>query len=202
MRQLSLKLVLIGALCAVLGAGFRSHAFSSRIGSKLPLRMATEENKNALTKVGEFFKSSTSKVLPALLCAAAVLSFTPDAEAVPSGGRSGGSSFSRGSSSYSSRPSRPSTRINSYNNYGSTTVMPMPMMNPFYSPFSFGFGGFYSPFALFNPNVIILGMVAYAAFQVLKNRTGGANFSNDGEAGSLGDGATVVTLQVALYIIM
>jgi uncharacterized membrane protein len=199
--MIATKVLLFVSICATLGTGFRFNAFSPRVAAKLPLKMVSPaEGKNSLSKAGDMLNTMTSKVLPSLMLAAGLLSFAPDADAVPSGGRTGGSSFSRGGSSSYSYSSRPSTRINSYNSYSSTTVIPVPTISPFpvYSPFSFGFGGFYSPFALFNPNVIILGMVAYAAYQLLKSRVGGADFSNDGDAGSLGSGATVLTLQLAL----
>lgn len=126
-----------------------------------------------------------------------------DSLAAQSGSRSGGSSF-RSSSSY-----RSSTRLNSMGNsysYNSPTIIPVPTA-PLFSPFSFGFGfpsfGFgwgygISPFSLFNPNILLMGGLAYAAYLLLKNRIGGSDFSDDGDVGSLGEGASVVRLQIAL----
>jgi hypothetical protein len=93
----------------------------------------------------------------------------------------------------------------SYSSYA-TPVIPAPSYSPFYSPFSFGFGysPFYSPFSFgfFNPNLFLLGAMAYIAYQVLKNRIGGSDFASEdmsgdsGYLGSLGAGATVINLQV------
>merc|ERR1711871_337012 len=67
---------------------------------------------------------------------------------------------------------------------------------------SFGFGGFgfgLSPFSLLSPNFLVLALAAYIAVQVVSNRAGGSNFSSfDGDVGSLGSGATLMIIQVAL----
>ena len=74
----------------------------------------------------------------------------------------------------------------------------MPMYTPFYSPFGFsplGFGGFMP----INFNVLLIAGIAYVVYTSLKNRTGGSDFTGDGiESGSLGSGATVLKIQVAL----
>ena len=75
----------------------------------------------------------------------------------------------------------------------------MPIM-PMYSPFGFSPFGF-SPFGFMpiNLNVLILGGIAYAVYTALQNRAGGSDFTGDGiESGSLGSGATVMKIQVAL----
>lgn len=90
-------------------------------------------------------------------------------------------------------PARPSNNI---------VIAPMGGFgySPFYSPFGFG-GGFgfgLSPFSLLSPNVLVLGLAAYIAVQVLSNRAGGSDFSNFDDIGSLGSGATLMKIQVAL----
>lgn len=133
-----------------------------------------------------------NKALPAILCSALLLANPIDSWAVSSGGRSGGSSF-RSSRSYSGAYSgRSNTRL--YSGYRSTTIMPMPLM----SPFSYGFG--FSPFGFMpiNGNVLLLAGAAYVAYSLLQNRAGGSDFFSNGETGSLGNGATVVKLQIAL----
>merc|ERR1711871_571267 len=50
-----------------------------------------------------------------------------------------------------------------------------------------------------NFNVIALGLVAYVVFNALSNRVGGSDFSDDGMGtSSLGSGATVMKLQIAM----
>lgn len=136
------------------------------------------------------------KVIPALVCSALILSNPMDSNAVPSGGRSGGSSF-RSTRSYSGGSGggysgRSNTRL--YSGYSSTTIVPMPML----SPFSYGFG--FSPFGFMpiNGNVLLLAGAAYVAYNLLQNRAGGSDFFGSGESGSLGSGATVVKVQIAL----
>lgn len=46
--------------------------------------------------------------------------------------------------------------------------------------------------------MLLLGLMAYAAYSLLQNRAGGSDFSNEGGRGSLGSGATVIKLQLAL----
>jgi len=86
----------------------------------------------------------------------------------------------------------------------SNNIMIAPMggfgYSPFYSPFGFG-GGFgfgISPFSFMSPNVLVLGLAAYIAVQVFANRAGGSDFSNLDDVGSLGSGATMMKIQVAL----
>ena len=64
--------------------------------------------------------------------------------------------------------------------------------------FGGGFGFGLSPFSLLSPNVLVLGLAAYIAVQVLSNRAGGSDFSNFDDIGSLGSGATLMKIQVAL----
>jgi len=125
------------------------------------------------------------------------------AEAARSGSRSGGSSFR------SAPSSRSSTRLGgSTSSYApvrpSNNIVIAPMggfgYSPFYSPFGFG-GGFgfgISPFSFVSPNVLVLGLAAYIAVQVLSNRVGGSDFSNFDDAGSLGSGATLMKIQISL----
>lgn len=59
----------------------------------------------------------------------------------------------------------------------------------------------YSPFSFFpSPSVLFLGFAVYAAYTVLSNRVGSSDFSNnnDGEVGSLGQGASVMKLQISM----
>ena len=50
-----------------------------------------------------------------------------------------------------------------------------------------------------NLNVLVLGFIAYTVFNALSNRVGGADFSDDGgSVSSLGSGATVMKLQIAM----
>lgn len=138
------------------------------------------------------------KRLPAVIGTALLLGFSPwnqPADAAQSGGR-----VSR-SSSFRSSP-RPSSSLRSSNSgysggYRSTTIMPV---MPMYGGYGYGFG--LSPFSFMpiNPSVLLVGALAYVAFQVLSNRVTGADFSgyDNGESGSLGSGATVLKLQVGL----
>lgn len=164
---------------------------------KIQLYMLKDKQHDSLgEKFAQALKTVIPKAIPGILLAASLLAIPNDAIAANSGGRSGGSSFSR-RSSYSSGSSR--TRMNSYSrSYASPTIVAVPSYSPMFSPFGFGFNPFFSPFALFNPNVIVVGLLAYAAYQVLKNRVGGENFDNNFERGSLGSGATVVAVQVRM----
>ena len=148
--------------------------------------------------VDKVMKSLPSKALPAILGTALLLGNPSDSFAARSGGRSGGSSFrSGGGGGY-----RPSTRVYSggssygYASRPSINIMPAPMFSPFGFGGGFGFG--YTPFIPINGNLLLLGGLAYLAYTVLSSRVGGSDFSNSREAGSLGTGATVLKLQVAL----
>lgn len=148
-------------------------------------------------------KKVSARLMPAFLGAALVLGQMPEvSNAVPSGGRSGGSSFGRSGGSM-----RSSTRLgggygggysSGYRSGPSVTIAPIGGFgySPFYSPFGFG----YSPFSFVpvNGNLLLLGGLAYIAYSFLSNRVGGSDFSTDEDAGSLGTGATVLKLQVAL----
>lgn len=159
------------------------------------LSMQQQQNK--------FFETLKSKLMPVVVGASLFLN-TPDvSNAASSGGRSGGSSFRSSSSrSYGGGGGggggyRGSTRLG-----GSVGYMPSPIMPimPMYSPFGFSPFGF-SPFGFMpiNLNVLILGGIAYAVYTALQNRAGGSDFTGDGiESGSLGSGATVMKIQVAL----
>lgn len=76
------------------------------------------------------------------------------------------------------------------------------MVMPPIMPMGYGYGGFgFSPFGFMpiNLNVLVLGFVAYTVFNALSNRVGGADFSDDGgSVSSLGSGATVMKLQIAM----
>jgi uncharacterized membrane protein len=168
------------------------------------LNMKSEVSSSSSSK--NPFQSFVKATIPAVFCAATLLSVNQEVLALQSGGRSGGSSFSRSSSSSrGSSSTRSYSTSRSYSSYA-TPVIPSPSYSPFYSPFSFGFGysPFYSPFSFgfFNPNLFLLGAMAYIAYQVLKNRIGGSDFASEdmsgdsGYLGSLGAGATVINLQV------
>jgi uncharacterized membrane protein len=133
------------------------------------------------------------KAIAAVLCSALIVGNPGDAFAARSGSRSGGSSFRSSTRGYSGGSS--GTRLNSYSStYRSTTIIPMPML----SPFSYGYG--FSPFGIMpvNADVVLLAGAAYLAYTLLKNRAGGSSFLSAGEGGSLGSGATVIKLQIAL----
>lgn len=160
------------------------------------LAMAAVGPKDTKKSIGEAIKKA---FLP--LALGAVLFTSPGiqpAEAASSGGRSGGSSFRsmpRGGGGYGRSSTRLGAGTGYSRGYGSSTyITPM----PFYSPFSpFGF----SPFGFMpvNFNLLVIGFIAYTALNILSNRAGGADFSNSGDEGSsLGGGATVIRLNVAL----
>eukprot|EP01036_Dinobryon_divergens_P029976 gene29976-39153_t len=130
--------------------------------------------------------------------AAIALVFLPllPAFAIPSGGRSGGSSF-RSSSSGSRSSGSSSYGGSTARYYGSSYSSPNIIIAPSYgfgfNPF-FGFG--YMPI---NFNVLLLAMAISGAYYLFSSRVGGSSFSNDDEdSGSLGSGATVIKLQIGL----
>ncbi len=144
-----------------------------------------------------------AKFIPAILGVGLMLSSTgaPDvANAARSGGRSGGSSFRGGGrSSTAMRGSVSGYGGGGYSRgYGGGGLMVMPPI----MPMGYGYGGFgISPFGFMpiNLNVLVLGFIAYTVFNALSNRVGGADFSDDGGAvSSLGSGATVMKLQIAM----
>lgn len=191
------------ALCSSLSSAFRLPSLQNRGASSL-LQMSNGK-KNEYKALGDLEKFA-KKALPALLGATLLVGnpFMPTqpAEAARSGSRSGGSSFR-------SAPSRSSTRLGgSMSGYApvrpSNNIVIAPMggfgYSPFYSPFGFG-GGFgfgISPFSFMSPNVLVLGLAAYIAVQVFANRAGGSDFQNFDDVGSLGSGATLMKIQVAL----
>ena len=141
------------------------------------------------------------KVLPlALSTAFFVAPPTLPADAASSGGRTGGSSF-RSSGRSMGGGYRSSTRLGGgygggySSGYARSPMSIAPM--PFYSPFSpFGFSPF--GFMPINFNLLVVGFIAYAALNVLSNRTGGSDFDNSGDNGALGAGASIIKIQVAL----
>lgn len=172
---------------------------ASSLRVNLQMNMKNTNNNNFIDNLKTTFQSKIMKAIPAILGTALLIGNPMDTLAASSGSRSGGSSFRsspRSSSSYSSRPS--STRLNSGSYSSGYSVMPMPVM-PMYG---YGYGGFgYSPFSFIpiNGNLLLLGGIAFVAYNLLKNRIGGTDFSNDdGDSGSLGSGATVIKLQLGL----
>lgn len=148
---------------------------------------------------GNLASKLKAKFVPALLGAGLMIASTggPDAVEALSGGRSGGASFrGGGGGGYRAAPMRSSSRGYSggYGYGGGVSMMP-PIM-PMYSPY--GYGGFGMGFMPINFNVLALGLVAYVVFNALSNRVGGSDFSDDGMTGSLGSGATVMKLQIAM----
>lgn len=146
------------------------------------------------------------------------LGFNPEnAEAASSGRRSGGSSFSR--------PSRPSTRSYSsspsgtYSGPSRTTINISPGYGYGYG--GYGLGGFGFGLPLFSPfggygyygggyglgisplDVIVLGGLAYGAFNFLRNGVASNQWGDIDEEdfpSSLGRGVSVVKLQVGLQL--
>ena len=147
---------------------------------------------------GNLASKLKAKFVPALLGAGLMIASTggPDSAEALSGGRSGGASFrGGGGGGYRAAPMRSSSRGYSGGGYrGGVSMMP-PIM-PMYSPY--GYGGFGMGFMPINFNVLALGLVAYVVFNALSNRVGGSDFSDDGMTGSLGSGATVMKLQIAM----
>ena len=142
-----------------------------------------------------------SKVMPAVIGASLILNAPDVTNAASSGGRSGGSSFRSSGGGGSSFRSPSSTRMygsspSVRSNYAPSPITIMPMYTPFYSPFGFSpFGGFMP----INFNVLLIAGIAYVVYTSLQNRAGGSDFTGDGtESGSLGSGATVLKIQVAL----
>mmetsp|Transcript_26656 Transcript_26656/g.44983 ORF Transcript_26656/g.44983 Transcript_26656/m.44983 type:complete len:370 (+) Transcript_26656:151-1260(+) len=162
----------------------------------------TAEKPQIVDNMKNALKSKVAKAIPAVLGTALILGNPADTFAASSGGRSGGSSFRSAPRSYSAP--RSSTRLGAGSYGGSVMAAPrvMPIMP--ISPFGYGYGGGFgfglSPFSFIpiNFNFILFAGLAYLAFNALQNRIGGADFSNDGDVGSLGGGATVMKVQVAL----
>ena len=157
---------------------------------------------NVFVKKGSssLFQSLVNFKFVSASMAAIALVFLPllPAFAIPSGGRSGGSSFR--SSSSSSRSSSSSSRSSyggstaryygsSYSSGPNIIIAPSYGFNPF-----FGFG--YMPI---NFNVLLIMMAISGAYYLFSSRVGGSSFSNnDEDSGSLGSGATVIKLQIGL----
>lgn len=182
-------LVIFGS--CLLADGFLTKSLSSRYNSKPAVCMSRNQVDLKNDILGKVKKYSAP-----FLVGLGLLTTGFDADAAQSGGRSGGSSFR-------SSPRGSSTRLYSspqYSSPGYSTpyVAPMIIPGPMISPFGYGFG--FSPFSFIpiNMNVLILGGLAYAVYTVLKNRAGGSDFSDSGSEGSLGSGASVMKVQVAL----
>ena len=130
------------------------------------------------------FQSKIMKSIGGVIGTAIIIGNPMDTLAASSGSRSGGSSF-RSSSSSSSYRNRGSTRLNagSYNNI----IMPM-----------YGYG--FSPlnFIPINGNLLLFGSGVFIVYNLLKNRIGGSEFSNNDVFGSLGSGATIIKLQIGV----
>jgi uncharacterized membrane protein len=174
-------------------ASFRVQPSVMKHSSRQILRMAEGTESGSPMELS--LKKLTSKLLPAAIGASLFLN-VPNADAIPSGSRSGGSSFRSAPSStrmYSSR---------SYSSGPSVSISPvMPLYTPMYSPFGFGFSPFgFGGFGIMpiNLNLLILGGIAYAVYTALSNRAGGSSFDGGEDAGVLGGGATVMKIQVAL----
>lgn len=162
---------------------------------------------NSAVNWAEMAGKMKAKFLPAILGAGLMLASAGQPEvanAARSGGRSGGSSFRMpsgggGRSSTAMRGSASGYGGGGYSRgYGGGGMMVMPPI----MPMGYGYGGFgFSPFGFMpiNLNVLVLGFIAYAVFNALSNRVGGADFSDDGgSVSSLGSGATVMKLQIAM----
>lgn len=192
-------IVLLALVCLTSVAAFRGS--SSRLSTRTFNMKLQDQGGEKLDGFNSVAAKLKAKFVPALLGAGLMLAGTggPDvAEAARGGGRSGGASF-RGGGGGGYRPSsamRSSSRGYSGGGYrGGVSMMP-PIM-PMYSPF--GYGGFGMGFMPINFNVIALGLVAYVVFNALSNRVGGSDFSDDGMGtSSLGSGATVMKLQIAM----
>lgn len=163
--------------------------------------LSMKHDEGALDGFGKFAAKLKAKFVPAILGAGLMLASTggPDAAEALSGGRSGGSSF-RGGGGGGYRPS--SAMRSSSRGYGGGYgggISMMPPIMPMYSPFGYGGFGMGYGFMPINFNVIALGLVAYVVFNALSNRVGGSDFSDDGMGtSSLGSGATVMKLQIAM----
>lgn len=129
-----------------------------------------------------------------------------------SGGRVGGSGF-RSAPSQTRRYSAPPSRSYSPGVQSRGYVQPVPVLpyggygygfSPFspFSPFGFG-GGMMGYRAGISPvDVLILGGIAYTAFNIIKNQVGGSQWEGMDETApsSLGNGVTVLKIQVGLQV--
>ena len=187
--------ILASTVCAMLMAS-SVESFSvrsNRISAKSNLQMTRDTEQSNMDKVLNQLKS---KLLPIAVGASLFLNLPSEADAASSGGRSGGSSFRSSPMRSSTRLGGSSTGYSSRPSVGfsSPMIMPMPMYSPFgFSPF--GFGGGFMPI---NFNFLIIAGVAYVIYNALSNRVGGSDFSNGDDVGALGNGASVIKIQVAL----
>jgi uncharacterized membrane protein len=200
--RLLIALLLVSGACA-----FINHVPSRSMKCSLSMSKANDAiPKTSLsdkwtTFHSQFSKSINAKVLPALLGASLslfTLSPMDVANAARSGGRSGGASFRAPRSMGSGTSLRGSSRGYSGGGYSrgygpSINIMP----SPFFSPFGFGYYGMGFGGGGGLTNLILLGAIAYV---VLNNfsRVGGADFGDDDDMGALGNGATVMKLQIAM----
>jgi uncharacterized membrane protein len=190
----SAPILLVVALCIV------SNVLSLKINNNMIMNKQINNKNDVFNNMKTLLHSKVMKVLPAIVGASLLITNPQDSIAASSGSRSGGSSFRSGGGSSRQSYSRPNTRLNSgsYSPGYSVMPVPVPMYSPF-SPFSYGFG--FSPFSFIpiNGNLLLFGGLAYVAYSLLKNRIGGSDFATgDDDSGSLGSGATVLKLQVAL----
>ena len=138
-------------------------------------------------------KNIKAKTIPVLLGLPFLFGNPSDSNALQSGSRSGGSSFSRGSSggsstrTYSSRPSSTINIVPSYG-YGQSFFSPW-AFNPFYSPVYVGGGGMFGGLS----NIIFVGGLIFLATRLI-GKSG--SFFDENGIGS--ESATVVKLNIAL----
>jgi len=142
------------------------------------------ENKNIFI---HFFEKNLKMIKSLSITAgtaAVIFSNQPDALALSSGSRSGGSSFRSSSQSFNS----PRYNTRSYSTK---------MTSPLYIPYGYGVSPF--NFIPINIDVIVFGVVGYVVLQFLSNRISGySDFSYDKESDSLGSGVSVIKLQIAI----
>lgn len=196
--------ILLASAALILSA----QSFQLPVSSRCAIQQTTSKQSSLQMKNEgphmDIFDKMKKSLVPIILGASLLLVDPMNADAARSGGRSGGSSFrgggGGGGGGYRSSPGRSSTQLRSSSGSGyyqqPRVIMPMPMM-PMYSPFGFGGMGIV-PYMPINLNLLILGGAAFAIYTVLSNRAGGSDFSNSEEGGSLGSGATVMKVQVAL----
>ena len=190
----SAPILLFVVICIV------SNVLSLKIVNNMIMNKQINNKNDVFNNMKTLLHSKVMKILPAIVGASLLITNPQDSIAASSGSRSGGSSFRSGGGSSRQSYSRPNTRLNSgsYSPGYSVMPVPVPMYSPF-SPFSYGFG--FSPFSFIpiNGNLLLFGGLAYVAYSLLKNRIGGSDFATgDDDSGSLGSGATVLKLQVAL----
>jgi uncharacterized membrane protein len=144
------------------------------------------ENKNIFIR---FFEKNLKMIKSLSITAgtaAIIFSNQPDALALSSGSRSGGSSFRSSSQSFNS----PRYNTRSYSTKTTSSV---------YIPYGYGVGVSPFNFIPINIDVIVFGVVGYVVLQFLSNRISAySDFSDDKDSDSLGSGVSVIKLQIAL----